>query len=71
MGLDKTERRPRWYRRGFDYDNDGRLDSAITSAYGGRLLLSQIIGEGTVTDVSSAPARDAATHTFAVAVGGL
>ena len=66
IGLDKTSG-----GRGtaiFDYDNDGRLDIAITSAFGGSTLYHNN-GDGTFTDVSIRSRLDAATNTFAVAAG--
>ena len=66
MGLDKTSG-----GRGtavFDYDNDGWLDIAITSAYGGSNLYHNN-GDGTFTDVSVSSGLDTATNTFAVVAG--
>ncbi|MBZ5667781.1 MAG: FG-GAP-like repeat-containing protein [Acidobacteriia bacterium] len=66
MGLDKTSG-----GRGtavFDYDNDGWLDIAITSAYGGATLYHNN-GNGTFTDVSISSGLDTATNTFAVVAG--
>jgi tetratricopeptide (TPR) repeat protein len=66
MGLDKTSG-----GRGtavFDYDNDGWLDIAITSAYGGSNLYHNN-GDGTFTDVSLSSGLDSATNTFAVVAG--
>ena len=66
MGIDKTSG-----GRGtavFDYDNDGWLDIAITSAYGGSNLYHNN-GDGTFTDVSVSSGLDTATNTFAVIAG--
>jgi tetratricopeptide (TPR) repeat protein len=63
MGLDKTSG-----GRGtaiFDYDNDGRLDICLTSAYGG-ISLYHNNGDGTFTDVSVSSGLDSATNTFGV-----
>jgi len=66
MGLDKTSG-----GRGtaiFDYDNDGWLDIAIASAYGGSTLYHNN-GDGTFTDVSVGSGLDTTTNTFAFAAG--
>jgi hypothetical protein len=66
LGLDKTSG-----GRGtavFDYDNDGWLDIAITSAYGGSNLYHNN-GDGTFTDVSVDSGLDSATNTFAIIAG--
>ncbi len=66
MGLDKTSG-----GRGtavFDYDNDGWLDIAVTSAFGGATLYHNN-GDGTFTDVSISSGLDTATNTFAVVAG--
>jgi tetratricopeptide (TPR) repeat protein len=66
IGLDKTSG-----GRGtavFDYDNDGLLDIAVTSAYGGATLYHNN-GDGTFTDVSITSGLDAATNTFGVTAG--
>lgn len=66
IGLDKTAG-----GRGtavFDYDNDGRLDIAITSAYGGATLYHNN-GDGTFTDVSISSGLDTATNAFGIVAG--
>jgi hypothetical protein len=66
MGLDKTSG-----GRGtaiFDYDNDGWLDIAIASAYGGSTLYHNN-GDGTSRDVSISSRLDTTTNTFAIAAG--
>ncbi len=66
VGIDKTSG-----GRGtavFDYDNDGWLDLAVTSAYGGATLYHNN-GDGTFTDVSLTSGLDASTNTFGVAAG--
>ncbi len=66
IGIDKTSG-----GRGtaiFDYNNDGLLDIAITSAYGGGSLYRNN-GDGTFTDVSVTSGLDGATNTFGIAVG--
>jgi len=66
IGIDKTSG-----GRGtavFDYDNDGWLDIAVTSAYGGATLYHNN-GDGTFTDVSVTSGLDTATNTFAVIAG--
>jgi hypothetical protein len=66
IGLDKTSG-----GRGvaiFDYDNDGYLDIAVASAYGGTSLYHNN-GDGTFSDVSVGSGLDKCVNTFGVAVG--
>jgi hypothetical protein len=66
IGIDKTSG-----GRGtaiFDYNNDGYLDIAITSAYGGGSLYRNN-GDGTFTDVSVTAGLDIATNTFGIVTG--
>ncbi|HVY94059.1 MAG TPA: FG-GAP-like repeat-containing protein [Bryobacteraceae bacterium] len=66
IGIDKTSG-----GRGtaiFDYNNDGYLDIAITSAYGGGSLYRNN-GDGTFTDVSHTAGLDTATNTFGITAG--
>ncbi|MFN0167576.1 MAG: FG-GAP-like repeat-containing protein [Bryobacteraceae bacterium] len=66
VGIDKTSG-----GRGtavFDYDNDGWLDVAVTSAYGGATLYRNN-GDGTFSDVSVSSGIDTATNTFGLAAG--
>ncbi len=66
IGIDKTSG-----GRGtavFDYNNDGLLDLAITSAFGGATLFRNN-GDGTFTDVTVDTGLDTATNTFGIAAG--
>jgi hypothetical protein len=65
-GLDKTSG-----GRGvaiFDYDNDGYLDVAVASAFGGTTLYHNN-GDGTFTDVSVGSGLDKCVNTHGIAVG--
>jgi hypothetical protein len=66
VGLDKTSG-----GRGvaiFDYDNDGYLDVAVASAFGGTTLYHNN-GDGTFSDVSVGSGLDKCVNTHGVAVG--
>jgi tetratricopeptide (TPR) repeat protein len=52
----------------FDYNNDGRLDIAITSAHGGTSLYRNN-GDGTFTDVSVESGLDQAVNGFSIIAG--